>query len=319
MEPDRDRIRFSDEVSKALTARAPIVILESTVIAHGLPTPLNLETSIACEAAVREHGAVPATVGVVAGVPVIGMGCEDIAAFSRNSAPDGSRIDKVSLNNLGVAMAKRRWAATTVAGSLAIAAMAGLAKGNVWYPVVFSTGGMGGVHRGARDSFDISADLTALARIPLTCVCSGAKALLDLSKTLELLETIGVPVIGYRTDEFPAFYSQSSGLPVDVRVHSPEEVVQLAAHHWQSGSSTAIIVCVPVPDGAGIPRSVVERAVHDALLIAESRDVRGKALTPFLLVEIENLTHGDTLAANKALLVNNAGIAAEIAVRISRQ
>lgn len=319
MAPEPDRIRVSAEVSVSIEASAPIVLLESTVIAHGLPKPLNLETAIACEAAVRERRGMPATVGIVAGVPVVGMSREELAAFSENRAPDGSQIEKVSLNILSVAMAKRQWAATTVAGSLAIAAIAGLAKRNVASPVVLSTGGIGGVHRGASDSFDVSADLTALARIPLTCVCSGAKALLDLPKTLECLETIGVPVVGYGTEEFPAFYSQSSGLPVDAMVESPEEVAELVAQHRRSGSPTAVLVCVPAPGGSEIPRPVVEQAVREALLVAESEGVRGKALTPFLLSEMEKLTGGKTLAANRALLINNARVAAEIAVSISRR
>lgn len=314
-----EKLKLSREVAEAVANHRPIVVLESTVIAHGLPKPVNMETALACEKAVRQQGAVPATVGIVAGLPVVGLSGDELAYFSDGRAPDGTQIDKTSLNNLGVAMAKQRWAATTVAGSLAIASMAGLARRDRLLPVVFSTGGIGGVHLGVTDSLDISADLTALGRVPMICVCSGAKVILDLPKTLEYLETIGVPVVGYGTREFPAFYSRTSGLPVDAMVESPDEVAEIAARHWTTGSRTAVLVCMPVPEGASIPEDVITRAVSEAVKRAETRRVRGKALTPFLLSEMETLTGGDTLAANRALLVNNASVAADIAVSLSKR
>ncbi|MGH9798963.1 MAG: pseudouridine-5'-phosphate glycosidase, partial [Blastocatellia bacterium] len=212
----------------------PKVALESTVIAHGLPAPHNLETAQACETAVRESGAEPATIGIIAGQPIIGLTEEQIQQIA-------SRDDvvKVNLANLGAVIAQQRWGATTVASSLHFAAMAGIK--------VFATGGIGGVHHGASDSFDISADLTALARYPVVTVCAGAKAILDLPKTLEVLETLGVPVVGYQTDELPAFYSRSSGLKLDLRADSPDEVAAIAASHWRLGFTTSILVVAPVP------------------------------------------------------------------------
>jgi len=232
-------IRIADRVSHALGEGAPVVALESTVIAHGLPYPTNLETALACEAAARRLGATPATIGIIDGEPTIGLNEEEIELFASRHAPDGRSIEKVGLNNLAGVIALGAWGATTVAASLQISHVAGIR--------VFSTGGVGGVHRGAAESFDISADLTALGKTPVICVCAGGKAILDLPKTVEHLETLGVPILGYGTDEFAAFYSRSSGLPVDARVETPAEAAAIAVRHWRMGSSTAVLVCVPVP------------------------------------------------------------------------
>jgi pseudouridine-5'-phosphate glycosidase len=282
-----------------------VVALESTVIAHGLPPPLNLETAQACEEVVRRMGATPATIGIVDGVPTIGLSSDQIKLFATGHSPYGRRIEKVGLNNLAGVMVQGGWGATTVAASLRLAYAAGIR--------VFSTGGIGGVHRGAADSLDVSADLTALGNAPLICVCAGAKAILDLPKTIEYLETLGVPVVGYGTSEFPAFYSHESGLNVDVRVETPNEVANLAACHWRMGSATALLVCVPVPVESGIPAAEVAVAVDEAMDRAARAGVRGKPITPFLLSQMEQLTQGRTLNTNRALLVNNAAVAALIA------
>lgn len=304
-------LQITEHVSRALKERSPIVSLESTVIAHGLPYPLNLETASACEAAVRRNGATPATIGIIEGVPVIGLSEDEIAVFARQRSPRGRPIEKVGLNNLAAVIIKHGWGATTVASSLRLAHASGIR--------VFSTGGIGGVHRGASESFDISADLTALGSTPLICVCAGAKAVLDLPKTLEYLESLGVPVLGYGTDECPAFYSRGSGLAVDARVDSPEEAAELAEYHWRLGGATAVLVCVPVPVEFEIPAADIAVVTDEAISKATGEGVRGKAVTPFLLSEMATLTEGRTLTANRALLENNAGIAARIASSLRQQ
>ena len=303
-------IRIAERVACAISERAPVVALESTVIAHGLPHPLNLETALACEEAVRQRGVTPATIGIVDGIPTIGLSEDEIACVATGHAPDGHRIEKVGLNNLAAVMLKHRWGATTVASSMRLAHGAGIR--------VFSTGGIGGVHRGATESLDISADLTAMGDTRLICVCAGAKAILDLPKTLEYLETLGVPVIGYRTSEFAAFYLRSSGLAVDLRVESPDEAAEVAVRHWRMGAGTAVLVCVPVPEEVEIAASDISAALDEAMARAASQGVRGKAVTPFLLGEMEKLTGGKTVETNRALLTNNASMAASIALSLSR-
>ena len=306
MESDHKNIlRLGARVAEAIAAREPVVALESTVIAHGLPRPLNLETAHACQQAVSDQGAVPATVAVINGRAVIGLSETEMDSFAEGAAPGGARIEKVSLNNLAAVIAGRGWGATTVAATLRIAHLAGLR--------VFSTGGIGGVHRGASDTFDVSADLMALASTPVVCVSAGAKAILDLPKTIEQLETLGVPVVGYRTDEFPAFYSRRSGLGLDIAVESAEQAARLAMLHWATGSRTAVLVCAPVPEEFEMSRDEVESALEEALTECARAEIRGKAITPFLLSQMERASGGKTLGANRALLVNNAAIAAQIA------
>ena len=307
----RTDIRIAEQVSRAIEEKMPVVALESTVIAHGLPHPLNLETAMACEGAIRRHGATAATIGIVDGIPTIGLSEDEIGRFASGQTTDGRRIEKVGLNNLAGVMMKRGWGATTVASTMRLAQAAGIR--------VFSTGGIGGVHRGGAESLDISADLTALGNTPLICVCAGAKAILDLPKTLEYLETIGVPVIGYRTEEFPAFYSRSSGFAVDVRVETNDEAAEVAQCHWLMGGDTAVLVCVPVPGEFEIPFADITVATDEAMARSASHHVRGKAVTPFLLSEMERLTGGKTLTANRALLVNNAEVAALIALSLNRR
>ncbi len=304
------QVSIPEPLKKAIAETRAVVALESTVIAHGLPRPLNLETAEACEQAINCAGAMAATLGIVEGVPTLGLSATALKWFAQGHAPDGSKIEKVSLSNLAAVICARRWGATTVSASMKLAHLAGIK--------VFSTGGIGGVHRGASETFDISADLTALAQIPLICVSAGAKAILDLPKTIEQLETLGVPVIGFNTEEFPAFYSRKSGLAVDLTVQSADEIAALALKHWQMNSTSAVLVGVPIPEAFEIPAGEIERATTAALKLADERGLRGKAVTPFLLEQMKEMTKGETLRANQALLINNAKIAAQIAVSLAK-
>lgn len=289
---------LSPKVRQALQGGAPLVALESALISHGLPYPENVETAQAMEEIVREEGAIPATIGIIGGRPTVGLSRKEVERLGR-----GSGVRKVSLWDLPVAVARRWDGGTTVSASLYLAHKAGIR--------VLATGGIGGVHRGK--GWDLSADLFALAQTPLGVVCSGAKAILDLPATLEWLEASGVPVIGYGTDEFPAFYSRSSGLPLAQRVDTPQEVAEIARARDELELSTAILVTVPVPDEYEVPTSLLEEALAKALEMGEGRGVRGAALTPFLLGRLNELTHGATLRANIALLKDNARVAAGVA------
>jgi len=288
-------------VRAALDAHQPLVALESTVISHGLPWPENLELARRMEAIVRDGGATPATVALLQGQVKIGLTDDEIEYLARARG-----VWKISRRDYAVALAQQRDGATTVAGTMMAAHWAGLR--------VFATGGVGGVHRGA--GTDISADLPELARTPVIVVCAGAKAILDLPATLEWLETHGVPVVGYGTDEFPAFYSRESGLGLEARADSPAEVAAIAREHWGLGLPSGLLVCVPCPKEVARPRAEMEAAIAVALGEAEAQGVHGKAVTPFLLARISELTHGQSKAANLALLENNAHAAAQIAVAL---
>jgi pseudouridylate synthase len=294
-------IRTSPEVAAALAAGQPVVALESTVLAQGLPRPRNLEVGRALEATVRAGGAVPATVGVVAGVPVVGIGEAEIRHLAE---ADG--VLKLSTRDLAVPVARGTDGATTVAATMWLAARAGVQ--------VFATGGIGGVHRG--EAGDVSADLTELGRTPMLVVCAGAKSILDLPATREALETAGVLVAGYGTDELPAFYARESGLPVDVRVESAEEAAALWRAHRALGAPGAVLLCVPPPAADAIPAAEVEAAIAGALARADAAGVRGKEVTPFLLRAVAEATGGRTLEANVALLGNNARVAAAVAAAV---
>ena len=294
---------LSAAVAAALNDHRPVVALESAFIAHGLPSPDNLLTARACEQAIRDSGALPATIGIIDGRAVIGLNDEQMGEIAASS-----EVIKVNPANLAQIITQRRWGATTVAASLHIAHMAGIG--------VFATGGIGGVHRGGSESYDISADLGALARYPVITVCSGAKAILDLPKTLELLETMAVPVVGYQTGEFPAFYSRSSGLKLDLVAESADEAAAFAKTHWQLGFSSAVLFAAPVPLEYHLPREEIEGPIVEALREAAEQGIMGKALTPFLLSRIAERTGGLALRANKALLRNNAEIAGKIAVAL---
>jgi pseudouridine-5'-phosphate glycosidase len=312
----KGRIRFSEGVAGALGQAQAVVALESTVIAHGLPRPIGLQVALECQQIVSRAGAIPATIGIVAGAPTIGLSHDELATIASGQAPDGNLIEKVSLNNLAATIIKNSWGATTVAASIRIASLGGSSYLER-RPLVFSTGGIGGVHRLAEQTFDISADLVALATTQIVCVAAGAKTILDLPKTRQVLETLGIPVIGYRTAEFPAFYSRHSGLQVDATIQTPEEAASLALAHWEAGAPGAILVCAPVPEEFALPPQEIEPAIEEALRAVEQSGARGGEITPLLLRELERLTGGKTLEANRALLINNAELAAHIAMSLN--
>lgn len=296
------RILTSLAVSEAVGANRPVVALESTVIAHGLPRPHNLELALECEAIVSSVNSLPATIGIIDGVPTVGLDRPQLDEMAARSD-----VAKVNLSNLAQVMNAGGWGATTVAASLLIASGVGLK--------VFATGGIGGVHRGAESSFDISADLTALSRFPVITVCAGAKAILDLHKTMEVLETLGVPVIGYGTDELPAFYSRESGIGLDITAGTAEDVANLAMTHWEMGSRSSVLVVAPVPETDAIPAHEIQGTIDEAL--AEAQSISGKSVTPYLLRRIAEKTEGRSLKANLALLKNNARLAGKIAEALS--
>lgn len=293
-------IALSTEVAEALRSNLPVVALESTLITHGLPWPANAETALAMERAVREAGAVPATIAVLHGSITVGVSRDDIERLA--SRPFAS-VRKCSRRDLPIAVARREDASTTVAGTMIVAHKAGIR--------VFGTGGIGGVHRGA--PFDVSADLIELGRTPIAVVCAGAKAILDLPATLEVLETHGVPIVGLCTDTLPGFYARSSGLPIDVRVDTPAEAAAIVDAAHRLGAQHAVLIVVPVPEEAAFPAADAETAIERATTEAEVRRIRGKAITPFLLQRVSELTGGATRAANIALLVNSAKHAGLIA------
>jgi pseudouridine-5'-phosphate glycosidase len=295
-------IRTSPEVAAALAAHGPVVALESTVLAHGLPRPRNLEVGRAMEQAVADGGATAATVGVVAGVPHVGMGAAEI---ERLAMADG--VLKLSTRDLAVPVARGTDGATTVAATMWLAARAGVQ--------VFATGGIGGVHRG--EARDVSADLTELGRTPMVVVCAGAKSVLDLPATREALETAGVLVVGWGTDELPAFYSARSGIPVDVRVEDAGEAAALWRAHRGLGLPGALLLCVPPPPGQALDADEVEGAIANALEGARREGIRGKEVTPYLLRAVAAATAGRSLEANVALLLNNARVAASVAVALA--
>lgn len=294
-------IRIAAAVGDALAAGRPVVALESTVLAHGLPRPRNLEVGRALEDEVRAGGAVPATVGVLGGIPTVGL---DAAGLERLAT--GNVVAKLSTRDLPVATARGSDGATTVAASLWLARRAGVE--------VFATGGIGGVHRGPLP--DVSEDLLELARTPLLVVCAGAKAILDLPATREALESGGVLVAGWKTDELPAFYSRGSGLAVDARVESAAEAAALWHAHRGLGLPGAVLLCVPPPAAQGLPAAEVEEAIGRALEAAERAGVRGKEVTPFLLRAVAEATGGRSLEANVALLRQNARVAADVAAAL---
>jgi len=292
---------LSPEVVRARRGGHPLVALESAVITHGLPRPQNLQLARALEQVVREQGAVPAPVAILDGKVRVGL---SEAQLERLANEDGAR--KISRRDYGIALARGENGGTTVAGTLIAARQVGIR--------VFATGGIGGVHRNA--AFDVSADLPELGRSPLVVVCAGAKSILDLPATLEVLETMGVAVLGYQTDDFPAFYSASSGLPVNARVESVEDVVRIAREHWQMGLESALLVVQPPPAETALAQEQVEEVIQLAMAEAEKNQIRGAAVTPFLLERVSRLSGGASLQANLALLENNARLAAQIAAAL---
>ena len=294
------RLDIHPPVAEALRQGRPVVALESTIITHGMPYPRNLETAMAVEADIRAGAAVPATIAILEGRIRIGLAESDLRALAAMET-----VAKVSRADLPVVLSQGRAGATTVAATMICAALAGIP--------VFATGGIGGVHRGAESSFDISADLQELARSPVAVVCAGAKAILDLPKTLEVLETLGVPVIGYGCDRLPAFYSRDSGLAVPARCDTPREVAAVMAAKWALGLGGGLIVANPIPAEDEIPAAAMEAKIAQAQEDARAEGIEGKAVTPFLLSRLEALTGGASLTANVALVRNNARLAAAVA------
>lgn len=294
-------IRPSPEVADALGAGQPVVALESTIVAHGMPWPRNLETARALEDTVRDAGAVPATIAVLGGEVCVGLDHDGLERIGR-----GEGVHKLSRRDLPIAVACGEDGATTVAATMIIAELAGIE--------VFATGGIGGVHRGAGSTFDVSADLEELARTSVVVVAAGAKAILDLPATLEVLETRGVPVLGWQTDAFPAFFTRQSGLPVDRRVDTIEELVRIIRTKWDLGLAGGVLVANPIAPELEPDPDRIDAAITAALADAEHQGLSGKAITPFLLARVDALTGGESLAANVALARSNARLAARLAV-----
>ncbi len=297
-------ITLSPEIARALNFGTPVVALESTVITHGLPQPQNLELARDMEQQVRDNDAVPATIALMDGEIRVGISDKELV---RLADAESDSVLKVSHRDFATAIVKKMNGGTTVAGTMFASQLAGIK--------VFATGGIGGVHK--ESSFDISTDLHALAEIPMIVVCAGAKAILDLPATLEYLETMGVPVVGYQTDEFPAFYSRESGLNVSVRLDSPKEIADFAQTHWKLGMRSAILVTNPVPETEAISQSEMEPMILKASAEAIAKGIHGQKLTPFLLGRISELTEGKSLRTNLALLLNNARLAARIAAEMT--
>ncbi|MFP2964035.1 pseudouridine-5'-phosphate glycosidase [Myxococcus sp. 1LA] len=299
-------LRFSDEVRRALEAGQPLVALETSVVAQGLPYPDNLAAARACEEAIRRAGAVPAATAIIDGRLCIGLEEPEM----RRLAEGKERLLKLGSRDLAVAVATRATGGTTVSATCEMAAAAGIR--------VFSTGGIGGVHRGASEHFDISQDIAALARFPVAVVCAGAKSVLDLPKTMELLETAGVPVIGVGTDELPSFYSRGSGIPLEHRADDVDTAARIARARFESLKQGGVLYTVPPPEETSLPRNEVELHIAATLADADRQGIRGKAVTPFLLSEMAKRTGGKTLKANLALLTNNARFAGQLAVAYAR-
>jgi pseudouridine-5'-phosphate glycosidase len=290
-----------DEVARALASQAPVVALETTLVTHGLPHPDGVTTAMSLEQIVREAGATPATIGIIGGSIRIGLTPAELEQLA--TTPN---VAKINLSNLAAAVASGQPGSTTVAATMFAARASGIR--------VFATGGIGGVHRNASESGDVSADLTALARIPVAVVSAGAKAILDLPRTVEMLETLGVPVFGFRTDEFPAFYRRSTGLPVDRRYDSITELASAVRLHLSLGLSTGVLIANPIPIADEMPSELYDRALHAALSAAETQRIRGRAVAPFLLERMHAVTGGESVRANVALLRHNAHVAAALAV-----
>ena len=299
-----DYLEISPEVRAALAAGKPVVALESTIISHGMPYPQNVETAMNVERIVRENGAVPATVAIIGGRLKAGLSADEIEYLGKK----GYDVTKASRRDLPVLVSRGEDGATTVATTMIIAAMAGIR--------VFATGGIGGVHRGAEVTMDISADLEELARTPVLVVCAGAKSILDLGLTLEYLETKGVPVIGYGTSELPAFYTRSSGFGVDYRLDTPEEIAAAFRAKLEMGLAGGMLVTNPIPEQYSMDPDVINSAIDKAVAEAKARGIKGKQTTPFLLAKLKDITGGESLASNIRLVYNNAALAAQVAGRL---
>jgi pseudouridine-5'-phosphate glycosidase len=298
---------LSEEVARALSAGEAVLALESTIIAHGMPYPRNLELARELEAVARAEGVVPATCAVLNGKMHAGLSESELQWFAQN----GPDVPKLSRRDMAYALSQGLSGATTVASTMMVAAHAGIR--------VFSTGGIGGVHRGAAETMDVSADLQELSRTPVAVISAGAKAILDLGLTLEYLETLGVPVIGYQTNEFPAFYSRSSGHGLEHRLDTPEELAHFLHTQWALDPGGGVLIANPIPQSHAIESDAIEQTISEALDLAQSNGIKGKRLTPFLLSKIEQLTAGKSLDANCALALNNVRLGAQVALAFARE
>lgn len=299
-------LRYSPEAAEAIRNDMPIIALESTIISHGMPYPENVETARECCRIARENGAVPATCAILGGRLCVGLTDEQLEYLGKA----GPKVAKASRRDIAILAARGADGATTVASTMILADMAGIR--------VFATGGIGGVHRGAQETMDISADLEELGRTSVAVVCAGAKSILDIGLTLEYLETKGVPVIGYQTDEMPAFYTRQSGFKTDYRMDSPGEVAAALAARLRLGIAGGMLVTNPVPQEYSMDKAVIDRAIEEALAEAELKGVKGKATTPFLLAKVKELTGGESLKSNIALVYNNVALAAGIAAELKK-
>lgn len=299
-------VRVKPEVENALKEGKPVIALESTIISHGMPYPQNVETALKVESIIREHGGIPATIGIIDGVGVVGMTEDEIEEFGKR----GQTIPKVSRRDLPVIFAEKSWGATTVATTMIIAAAGGVE--------FFVTGGIGGVHRGAESTFDISADLEELARTNVTVICAGAKAILDLPKTLEVLETKGVPVLGYQTEELPAFYTRTSGLKVDYALKDANDAAKIIKAKRDFGLTGGVLITNPIPEEYSMNPEDINRVIEEALKEMDEKGIKGKNCTPFLLAKVAEITGGKSLDANIKLVFNNAAVGTEIAKEYSK-
>lgn len=300
------KIKVAEEVKKALADGKAVVALESTIISHGMPYPQNVETALRVEEEVRKSGAVPATIAIIDGVPTVGCNREEIEKLGKA----GLTVTKVSRRDIPIVIAKGLNGATTVASTMILAEKAGVK--------IFATGGIGGVHRGAEKTMDISADLDELSKTNVTVVCAGAKSILDLNLTMEYLETKGVAVIGYGTDELPAFFTRESGIKVGYRMDTPKEIAESMKAKEDMGIEGGMLVTNPIPEEYSMDAKVIGEAIDKAVKEAEEKGVKGKDITPFLLDKIQKITGGDSLASNIQLVLNNARLASKIAVELSK-
>ncbi len=299
-------LSYSPEVADAIAKKLPLVALESTIIAHGMPYPKNVETALSVEQIVRKTGAIPATIALIDGRLKVGLTESEIDLIGR----EGQKVTKCSRRDLPFILQQKKTGATTVAATMIVAAMAEIR--------FFATGGIGGVHRGGADSMDVSADLQELAQTPVAVISAGVKSILDLERTLEYLETHGVPVIGFDTEEFPAFYTRQSGLSVDYKISDPAQLAEALHIKWAIGMKGGALIANPIPEIHSMEKAAIDQAIEAALQEAAEKNIRGKAITPFLLAKVEQLTKGSSLKSNIQLVYNNARLAGELAVAYSQ-
>ncbi|CCF13535.1 pseudouridine-5'-phosphate glycosidase [Brevibacillus sp. 7WMA2] len=302
----KNYLTFTEEVAHALENKLPIVALETTIISHGMPYPQNMEMAKKVEQIIRDNGAVPATIGIMDGKIKIGLTDQELEEFATNKS-----VEKVSRRDFPYILASGKIGATTVAGTMIAAELAGIE--------MFATGGIGGVHREGEVTWDVSADLTELANTSVAVVCAGCKSILDIGRTLEYLETQGVPVVGYKTDEFPSFYSRKSGYGVDFTLDTPDTVASVMDTKWKLGMQGGMVISNPVPEESALPYDQIEAAIQQALAEAKENNIAGKKVTPFLLSKVKELTAGKSLETNIALVYHNAEVAAKIAVEYKKK